>query len=113
MKKLMAMLLMTLGGLTSAADNRADIEKAFDRNKGQLYAEYVKALRVTPDLKGKVVFDIEIGKTGDVTACRARSTSMGNSDLPEKLCGRINSWKFKPRVSPITITKPVDFFPAG
>ena len=84
----------------------------FDRNKGGLYALYARAQRDNPGLAGKVVFDIDIGKTGDVTACRVKSSTMGNTDLPKQLCDRISLIKFKPQAAPTTITKPVDFFPA-
>lgn len=113
MKVFLALLLMATSGVATAADSRKDIEITFDRNKGALYALYGRALRENPKLEGKIVLDIDIAKTGDVTGCRVRSSEMGNSDLPKKLCDRIALIKFKPRASPITITKPLDFFPAG
>ena len=113
MKILLALLLTITGGLATAADSREDIEIVFDRNKGALYAEYSRALRNNPGLKGRVDVEIDIAKTGDVTACRVKSSTMGNTDLPKKLCDRISLIKFKPRASPTTITKPLDFFPAA
>ena len=113
MKMLLALALSIMAGLATASGSREDIEIAFDRNKGQLYAEYGRALREHPGLHGKIVLRVDIARTGAVTGCRVQSSEMGDSDLPQKLCARILTWKFEPRSSPITITKPIDFFPGA
>lgn len=112
MKVLMTLLMIIFGGVAAAADSRESIEIAFDRNKGKLYAEYTRAWRENPRIEGKIVFQIDIGKTGDVTGCRVQSSELGDAGLERRLCERISAIKFGPRAAPITITKPVDFFPA-
>ena len=113
MKVLLTLILVTASAFASAADSaRRDMEEVFDRNKGGIYALYSKALRDNPKLAGKIVFDIDIAKTGDVTACRVRSSNLGSPDLERKLCDRISQMKFKPAESASTLTKPLDFYPA-
>ncbi len=45
-------------------------EEEFDRNKGALYALYTRALRERPELQGKLVLEIIVAPSGEVTACR-------------------------------------------
>jgi hypothetical protein len=113
MKSLLALLLLITTGAATAQSGREDIEITFDRHKGKLYAEYVKALRQHPGLSGKVELDFDISRTGAVTACRVRSRTLPNADLPKKLCDRIMEFKFAPRAEPITVPKTLDFFPAA
>ncbi len=111
MKALLALLISITSIAATAQGGREEIEIIFDRHKGKLYAEYVQALRQHPGLAGKVEVDIDIARTGAVTACRVRSRTMPNADLPKKLCDRIREFKFTPRAEPITVPKTLDFFP--
>lgn len=113
MKVWLTLLVTILGTVASAADSREDIELVFDRHKGGLYAEYSKALKSHPKLAGKIVFDIDIARSGAVTGCRVKSSTLGNQDLERRLCDRIGLMKFKPRTEAITVPKIVSFFPAA
>lgn len=100
-------------GSTKAARSREEIELIFDRNKGAIYALYSRALRDKPDLKGKVVLELTIAATGEVTQCRVVSSELNDADLERKLVARVKSFRFEARdVETITTTKPIDFFPA-
>ena len=111
MKLWLALVLMFGGILAVAADTQdPEINKVFDRNKGGLFAEYSRARRDNPQLEGKIVFDFNIAKTGDVTACYVRFSNLGDPDLERRLCDRMSNMKFPPRQSAITATKTVDFF---
>jgi TonB family protein len=100
-------------GSTKAARGREEIELIFDRNKGAIYALYSRALRDNPDLKGKVVLEITIAPTGEITQCRIVSSELNNEELERKLVARVKSFRFEARdVETITTTKPIDFFPA-
>jgi len=101
--------LMSASALAAGAD--ASIEQAFDRHKGGLYAIYGRALREEPKLKGKMVFEISVGTTGEVTRCRVKSSELG-PDLAAKMCVRIEQIRFPAREAPTTFLKPIDFFPA-
>lgn len=100
-------------GSTKAARSREEIELVFDRNKGAIYALYSRALRDKPDLKGKVVLEITIAPSGEITQARVVSSELNDPDLERKLVARVKSFRFEARdVETITTTKPIDFFPA-
>jgi TonB family protein len=96
-----------------ASRSREEIEMVFDRNKGAIYAIYNRALRDRPELQGKVVIELTIAPSGEVTACRVVSSEMGDADLERKLVARIRLFQFEAKdVEAITTTKPIEFFPA-
>jgi periplasmic protein TonB len=100
-------------GSTKAARSREEIELVFDRNKGAIYALYSRALRDKPELKGKVVLELTIASSGEITQCRVVSSELNDPDLERKLVARVKSFRFEAReVESITTTKPIDFFPA-
>jgi len=101
-------------GSGKGARSREEVELTFDRNKGAIYALYSRALRDNPDLKGKVVLEITIAATGEVLNCTVVSSELNNPDLERKLIARVKLFRFEAReVESITLTKPIDFFPAG
>ena len=110
-------LLSSFHGYADAASgqtvDRTGVEETFDRNKGALYALYGRALRENPAIKGKIVFDIDIAASGEVTDCRMKYSELNAPDLEAKLRARIKLMRFPPRNAPITIAKPIDFFPAA
>src|SRR5689334_4126757 len=113
MKIFLALLMLVTSGFAAAADTQdPDVLQVFDRNKGAIYAIYGRALRDNPRLAGKVVFDIDIARSGDVTACRVQSSRLGAPDVEQKLCNRISLMKFAPRDSVITATKTLEFVSA-
>lgn len=101
-------------GSKRAARGREEIDLVFDSNKGAIYALYSRALRDSPDLKGKVVFEISIAPSGEVTACRIVSSELNEPELERKLVARVKLFRFTAAdVEAITVTKPIEFFPAG
>jgi TonB family protein len=101
------------GSSNKASRSREEIEMVFDRNKAAIYALYNRALRDRPELQGKVVVQLTIAPTGEVTDCRVLSSELGDPDLEKKLVARIKMFRFEDRdVELITTTKPIDFFPA-
>ena len=100
-------------GSNKAARSREEIELIFDRNKGAIYALYSRALRDNPGLQGKVVLELTIAPTGEITRCEVVSSELNDPELERKLVARIKLFRFEARdVEPITTTKPIDFFPA-
>ena len=95
------------------AETDSSIETTFDRNKGALYALYGRQLRTNPKLSGKIVFEIDIAKDGETTACRIKSSTIKAPEFEASLCDRIRLIRFPPRNSPTTVLKPIDFFPAA
>ena len=93
--------------------SREEIEMVFDRNKAAIYALYNRALRDNPQLQGKVVIQLTIASTGEVTDCKVLSSELKDDELERKLVSRIKMFRFDDKdVETITTTKPIDFFPA-
>jgi TonB family protein len=93
--------------------SQEEIELVFDRNKAAIYALYNRALRDNPALKGKVVMQLTIAPTGEVTDCRIVSSELGDAELERKLVARVKMFRFEDKdVEAITTTKPIEFFPA-
>jgi len=101
------------GAGSRASRSREEIEIVFDRNKSAIYALYSRALREQPELQGKVVVQLTIAPSGEVTDCRIVSTELGDAELERKLLARIRMFRFDARdVEAMTTTKPIEFFPA-
>ena len=92
--------------------SQESFEEEFDRNKGALYALYTRALRERPELQGKLVLEVTVAPSGDVTACRVVSSELGDDDLERKIVARVKLIHFAAGdfVS-TTFTKPIEFFP--
>jgi len=105
----------TRGGGSGKASRSADeIALVFTRNKGAIDAMYARALRDNPALTGKVVLEITISPSGDITAARIVSSELKDPEFESKLLARIRLFKFEAKdVATLTATKPIDFFPAG
>jgi protein TonB len=102
-----------IGKSTAASRTREEIELVFDRNKSAIYALYSRALRDNPALQGKVVLEVTISPSGDVTACRVISSELNDAELERKLVARVKMFRFEAKdVAPMTTTKPIEFFPA-
>jgi TonB family protein len=96
-----------------AARSREEIEIVFDRNKSAIYALYSRALREQPELQGKVVVQLTIAPSGEVTDVRIVSTELNDAELERKLVARIRMFRFEAKdVEAMTTTKPIEFFPA-
>jgi len=102
------------GGSGKASRSADEIALVFTKNKGAIDAMYARALRDNPALQGKVVIELTISPSGDITAARVISTELHDSVFEEKLVARIRLFKFEAKdVAALTATKPIDFFPAG
>ena len=106
-------LALGFSAAVHAAEPDEAIERAFDRGKGKLYAVYAKALRADPTLKGRVQLEFTVSTNGTASNCRVISSQLGAPEVDAQLCDCIESMAFEPRAAPISITKPVEFFPAA
>jgi TonB family protein len=101
------------GSSSKASRTREEVELVFDRNKSAIYALYSRALRDNPALQGKVVLEVTIAPSGEVTAARIVSSELGDAELERKLVARVKMFRFEAKdVAPMTTTKPIEFFPA-
>jgi TonB family protein len=75
---------------------------------------YARALRDNPALQGKVVLEITIAPSGEITAARIVSSDLNDPEFESKLLARVRLFRFEAKdVATLTATKPIDFFPAG
>ncbi|HEY2807720.1 MAG TPA: AgmX/PglI C-terminal domain-containing protein [Steroidobacteraceae bacterium] len=101
------------GGGGKAARSREEIELIFDRNKGRLDSIYARAQRDNAELQGKLVLELTITPSGDVSACRVVSSELKDPELERKIVALVRTYKFEAKdVDSITVTKPLEFFPA-
>jgi TonB family protein len=102
------------GGSGKASRSADEIALVFTKNKGAIDAMYARALRDSPALQGKVVLELTIAPSGDITAARIVSSELNDKEFESKLLARIRLFKFDAKdVAALTATKPIDFFPAG
>jgi TonB family protein len=94
--------------------SREEVELLFDRNKGALYNIYGKVLRENPELQGKVVLEFTILPSGEITNVRIVSSELKDPELEKKIVARVRLFRFAAAdVEALTVSKPIDFFPAG
>jgi TonB family protein len=102
------------GGSGKASRSADEIALVFTKNKGAIDAMYARALRDNPALQGKVVIELSIAPSGDITAARVVSSELNDKEFEAKLIARIKLFRFEAKdVAALTATKPIDFFPAG
>ncbi len=100
-------------GTNKATRSEEEIALIFDRNKGAIYSIYTRALRERPDLRGKLVLELTIAADGSITRCDVVSSELNDPELERRLVARIKQFRFEAKdVGAITVTKPIDFFPA-
>src|ERR1700733_695415 len=102
------------GGSGRPSRSADEIALVFTKNKGAIDAMYARALRDNPALQGKVVIELTIAPSGDITAAHVVSSELHDPEFESKLLARIKLFKFEAKdVATLTATKPIDFFPAG
>jgi TonB family protein len=102
------------GGSGKASRSADEIALVFTRNKGAIDAMYARALRDNPALEGKVVLELTIAPSGEITAARIVSSDLKDPEFESKLLARVRLFRFEAKdVAVLTATKPIDFFPAG
>ena len=101
------------GGSGKPGRPAEEIALIFDKNKGRLYSLYARAQRDNAELHGKLVLEFTIAPNGAVTMCRVVSSELKDADLESKIVALVRLMQFGAEdVDAITVTKPIDFFPA-
>ncbi len=90
-----------------------DVRRIFDANKGAIFAIYNRALRTDPTLQGKVVLELVIAPSGQVTDVKVVASELADEALVAKILNRIRLFDFGQRdVGETTISYPVHFLPS-
>jgi len=95
------------------ARSREEIELVFDRNKAAIYALYNRALRNDSTLRGRLVLELTIAPSGEVTHARVVTSELSDPEFERRLVSRVMLFRFEARdVATVTTTKPIEFFPS-
>jgi periplasmic protein TonB len=104
---------VTRSGSGKASRSIEEIRLVFERNKGAIYAIYNRALREDPTLQGKIVLELKIAPSGEISGLRLVSSELKAVELESKLLARIRQFDFGAKdVELMTVTWPVDFLPS-
>jgi len=84
------------GNGTRSTGGRSDdaIRRVMDENKGAIFALYNRALRRDPLLEGKVVFEMVIDPSGQITELNLLSSDLVNAELTRRILSRIHLIRF-------------------
>jgi protein TonB len=100
------------GGNGAPSRPYEEIELVFQKNKGSIFSLYSRALRRDPTLQGKVVLELTIAPSGQVTKVRIVSSEINNSQLLEQLKNRVKLFRFQSKnVDTLIVKYPIDFLP--
>ena len=101
------------GNSGKAGRSREEVELMFDRNKSALYALYNRALRDNPALQGKLVVQLTIAPSGEVTEAHVISSELADAELEKRILARIRGFRFEAKdVETLVARKTIEFFPA-
>jgi TonB family protein len=90
-----------------------EVTLVFDQYKGTLYSLYNRARRQTPGLRGRLVLELTIAPSGDVTEVRIVSSELNNASLEQRIKARVKQFQFEQKdAEPITIIFPIEFLPS-
>ena len=93
--------------------DQENVIRVLDGNKGRIYAIYNRALRKNPLLAGKIVLELTIDPSGQVSKCRVVSSELQDKELEEKLVARIKMLDFgAEKVPAYTFEYPIEFLPS-
>lgn len=90
-----------------------EVSLVFDQNKGSLYSLYNRARRQTPGLEGRLVVEVTIAPSGEVTEVEIVSSELNNPSLEQRIRNRILQFQFEQRqAETITVIYPIEFLPS-
>ncbi len=90
-----------------------EVSLVFDRNKGMLYSLYNRARRQTPGLQGRLVLEVTIAPSGEVTEVGIVSSELNSQSLEQRIKARVLQFRFATKAAEtITIIYPIEFLPS-
>ncbi len=89
------------------------IRRTMDQNKGAIFSIYNRALRESPDLKGRFVFEMVIDASGQVSDIKLISSELSDQGLIGKILARIRMISFgADDVQRTRVNYSLDFLPS-
>ena len=89
------------------------IQQVFDQNKSRIHTLYERARRKMPGLQGKLVLEITIESSGQVSKVRVVSSDLDYPSLEKRVVARVKQFKFPAsNQGAITRTYPIEFLPS-
>jgi hypothetical protein len=85
---------LVAGGGDTGGRSDESIRRTMDQNKGAIFSIYNRALRESPDLKGRFVFEMVIDPSGVVSDIKLISTEFDDRRLIDKILTRIRMISF-------------------
>lgn len=102
------------GAAARGAGVRADedVITVLDQNKGTLNTLYRKARRSNPGLKGRLVLEITVQPSGEVSKVVIKSSELNDPTLEESIIARVKQLDFGVRKGgALTVVYPIEFLP--
>ncbi len=83
-------------GNSASLGGRSDesIRRVMDKNKGAIFTIYNRALRKDPSLQGKLVFEMVIEPSGQISVVKLLSSELADEALSRKILSRIRLIRF-------------------
>ena len=93
--------------------SEADVAYVMDQHKNILHSIYRQARRTNPGLRGKVILEITILPSGQVSEVRVNSSELSDETFEARLVARIKHFNFGAHtVETLTVIVPVEFLPS-
>ena len=131
---LLLLLLVALGGCTTARTDHSlaaakrcvapldetipkrtdqEINEVFQCYAPIIYGEYREELKNQPTLSGKMVLDIHLTPSGEVSSCRVVSSTLGRPDFEQRVVDQIRNLNFGAKADGALVFKyPIAFLPS-
>lgn len=97
-----------VAGMTGGKVDKASLESVFRRRMSAIQTCYQQALKVNPNLAGKVTIRFTIGTAGTVTDISVADNSTGDSSVGACIIQKVRTWPFPaPEGGAVTVVFPV------
>ncbi len=101
------------GSFDETGRSDEEVSLVFDQNKGALYSLYNRARRQTPGLQGRLVVEVTIEPSGEVSEVEILSSELDSPSLEQRIRMRILQFQFEQKqAETITIIYPIEFLPS-
>ena len=76
--------------------DKSAVAKVFRRRQGAIRTCYEKALKVNPNVEGKITVQFTIGPAGRITSIDVTSNSTSDSSIGKCIVEKVRGWRFDP-----------------